>query len=110
MKFDSTDVSIAGELQLNSELSDENEVISDGTVNSDEVSYDTLDFFYGINKDLLVQNSHNNLTGKAFNRKQIQIARSLFDLGMKADLRHGPLYHAYGNMEQVISAHTYISP
>ena len=32
---------------------------------------------------------------------QLVHARELFELGLLADSRHGPLYHAYGNMELV---------
>lgn len=32
-------------------------------------------------------------------KSDFHLVRSLFSLGMKADAYHGPLYHAYGNME-----------
>ncbi len=38
------------------------------------------------------------LRNKAF--AQFQKARQLFSIGMIVDPQHGPLYHAYGNMEQ----------
>jgi len=59
----------------------------------------TISDYYGVSVDTLT--SHKNLTGKAYSKKQTQLARLLFELGMKADPQHGPLYHAYGNMEQV---------
>ena len=40
----------------------------------------------------------------AFFKKQLQTARELFSLGAIVDSRHGPLYHAHGNMEMVRAA------
>lgn len=38
---------------------------------------------------------------EAFAAAQFQKARNLFSIGMTVDPQHGPLYHAYGNMELV---------
>ena len=40
---------------------------------------------------------------EAFATAQFQKARHLFSVGMAVDPQHGPLYHAYGNMELVRS-------
>lgn len=40
---------------------------------------------------------------EAFATAQFQKARELFSVGMSVDPQHGPLYHAYGNMELVNS-------
>ena len=42
---------------------------------------------------------------EAFAAAQFQKARNLFSIGMTVDPQHGPLYHAYGNME-LVSMHT----
>ena len=36
-----------------------------------------------------------------YNKEQVAKARELYSVGMEADPQHGPLYHAFGNMEMV---------
>eukprot|EP01039_Chlorochromonas_danica_P005073 gene5073-5572_t len=36
---------------------------------------------------------------KAYARKQLSVARQLFSIGMEVNRQHGPIYHAFGNME-----------
>lgn len=66
-----------------------------------EASDKTLNYFYGVESDVLMRHPPSNLTSKGFYRQQLSYARFLFNLGLRADPRHGPLYHAYGNMEMV---------
>jgi hypothetical protein len=40
-------------------------------------------------------------------RNQYKKARELFALGMIVNPKHGPLYHAYGNMELVSKHHSF---
>lgn len=40
-------------------------------------------------------------TAQIFAKEQVEKARLLFAVGMEVDPQHGPLYHAYGNMEMV---------
>lgn len=74
--------------------------IIDIPVEINSVQDDSLEYFYGLNNDEITSSSNND-TSKTFSSKQIQLARLLFGLGMKADPQHGPLYHAFGNMENV---------
>lgn len=38
---------------------------------------------------------------QAYARKQLSVARQLFSIGMEVNPQHGPIYHAFGNMELV---------
>jgi hypothetical protein len=38
---------------------------------------------------------------EAYAKEQLEKARTLFSIGLAVDPHHGPLYHAYGNMEMV---------
>lgn len=48
------------------------------------------------------------ILAQIFAKEQIDKARLLFAVGMEVDPRHGPLYHAYGNMEMVIYIHAWL--
>jgi tetratricopeptide (TPR) repeat protein len=45
---------------------------------------------------------------QTFAKQQIVKARLLYSVGMSTDPQHGPLYHAYGNMEMVIHMPSYM--
>jgi len=47
------------------------------------------------------RNSGDAVVALALENAQLIRARELLQLGLLVDLRHGPLYHAYGNMELV---------
>lgn len=44
----------------------------------------------------------NRTERKKYAEKKFEEARNLFSIGMEADPLHGPLYHAFGNMEMVL--------
>lgn len=50
-------------------------------------------------QDVEVSVQYSKEEGKVFAEDKFQQARELFMIGMEADPLHGPLYHAYGNME-----------
>ena len=55
--------------------------------------------FSGLMSDVPLLTANPTLESKKFADMQFKKARHLLSLGMIVDPQHGPLYHAYGNME-----------
>jgi hypothetical protein len=66
-----------------------------------DLSDEAIQYFYGVDKSTLLRLASPTQSKSSFTESQLSYARLLFELGTKADLKHGPLYHAYGNMEMV---------
>lgn len=52
--------------------------------------------------DPSLSSRENRAAAQTFAKKQILKARELFGIGLAVNPQHGPMYHAYGNMEMVI--------